>query len=60
MFKNTINNIEINLISKEDLIVLKRLSARPQDNLDVANIYKKYIGAIDDNYITKWFKYYKK
>jgi len=56
--KIKINNKDIYIISKEDLIILKMISGRPQDKIDIEKIENKYADTINKNYIQEWLKIY--
>lgn len=49
----------VSICSPEDLIILKLLTNRRQDLLDVENILKKRAGELDQDYLTKWLGFWK-
>ncbi|MEW5693444.1 MAG: nucleotidyl transferase AbiEii/AbiGii toxin family protein [Candidatus Hydrogenedentota bacterium] len=53
-----INKIKVRVITPEDLIILKSLSARPHDIEDIKNIKKKYHNTLDKTYIKKCLHYF--
>ncbi|MBI5350675.1 MAG: nucleotidyltransferase, partial [Chloroflexi bacterium] len=49
-------NLKARVCSAEDLIVLKIIAIRPQDQQDVATIIQRQGNNLDDAYILKWLK----
>jgi hypothetical protein len=56
--KGTIKIIDfsVNITTPEDLIILKLLSGRPQDKLDVERIYNMQQENLDMEYMLRWSK----
>jgi hypothetical protein len=50
----SIGDISVNIITPEDLILLKLLSGRPQDKLDAAKIIKSQGENLDREHLNKW------
>jgi len=48
--------LKVRVCSAEDLIVLKIIAIRPQDQQDVATIIQRQGNNLDDAYILKWLK----
>lgn len=46
--------IKLPFAQPEDLIILKLISNRPQDSIDVSNIFSQYSDRLDSKYIEKW------
>lgn len=46
--------------SAEDLIILKIIAQRPQDQIDVANVVQKQGHILDDRYVLKWLRQFEK
>ena len=46
--------VDIKIVSLEDLIILKKIADRKQDRLDIENIYAMYKDEIDSKYIDEW------
>ena len=55
-----INSCSLRVCSPEDLIVLKIIALRPQDQFDVIGIVQKQSDVLDYAYITKWLKDFEK
>jgi hypothetical protein len=49
-----IADFSVNIPTPEDLILLRKLSGRPQDNLDAEKIFAVRKNDLDMNYIQKW------
>lgn len=48
------DDIELPVISPEDLVILKRHSGREQDNIDAVQLETDLSGTLDTEYIEKW------
>lgn len=51
-----ISDFSVNVSAPEDLIILKLLSGREQDNLDAKNIFEIQKKRLDRKYMQKWSK----
>lgn len=49
-----VDDFTVNIATAEDLIILKLLANRPQDNLDAKNILESQRENLDMKYILKW------
>ena len=53
-------NLKARVCSAEDLVVLKIIAIRPQDQQDVATIIQRQGNNLNDAYILKWLKDFEK
>lgn len=49
-------DIEINIVTLEDLILLKKQAGRKQDLVDIENIYTLLSDSLDNEYLEMWDK----
>jgi len=50
----------VRVCSPEDLVILKLIAARPQDQIDVSNVIRRQAENLDDTYITNWLVQFEK
>jgi len=55
--KITVESTPIPVVQPEDLILIKMLSNRDQDKIDIQTIREEYADDIDEEYINKWEKF---
>ncbi len=55
--KVTINSTQIPIVKPEDLILIKMLSNRDQDKIDIQIIIEENEDNIDEEYISTWKKF---
>ncbi len=51
--------IQVPICSAEDMIILKLIANRRQDLLDIENVLKNHSRDLDQDYLSKWFHFWK-